>query len=457
MSEVGFYPDNPIVSIFFYHNQNFKMSVSDTRDMDESGEIIFTNKIHNGNRESSGIVHSSPNRVNSQSDVSASQSLNVCNLANTIQAIVSEQFTNFNHVIKGQFADINCKIDGQLENTQLTLDKVRDDTKRLRDDFTRLENRVHNSNFPDNPPTMDYIGITGVQNRNSFATIHDRNFSNPGLGDVQIEDRQSKPFKSNAKPRVFDGNEDFGDYLSQFEMVSDLNKWDYHTKSLQLASVLAGPAVGILGELTPTQRRDFDTLVKAMNTRFGSVERSELFRAQLKVLRKGKDESLSQLAQSVKKLTRQAYPNADQAMLDVLSLDYFIDALPNADIRLRIRESRPNNITAAETLAIRLETYQLAECSNTHNLPVNAVTSRNSNNSDPILSCLKEIKTSLSQNFGKINQGLNDIKNNWGQRRRGNYGNNRRQDQNGQGSRNNQGQQPQDPTNNRSTPQGGNC
>jgi hypothetical protein len=45
----------------------------------------------------------------------------------------------------------------------------------------------------------------------------------------------------------------------------------------------------------------------------------------------------------------------------VLSLEHFIDAIPDGDIRLRLREVNPKNINEAETLAVRLETLKLAD------------------------------------------------------------------------------------------------
>lgn len=60
-------------------------------------------------------------------------------------------------------------------------------------------------------------------------------------------------------------------------------------------------------------------------------------------------------------MTRQANPNADSTLRDVLALDHFIDALPAPDMRYRIRESRPKNITDAEILAVRLKTHKLAD------------------------------------------------------------------------------------------------
>lgn len=63
-------------------------------------------------------------------------------------------------------------------------------------------------------------------------------------------------------------------------------------------------------------------------------------------------ESISELAQAIKKLTRQAYPGAEPSLTDILALHQFIDAImPDPEIWLRLnRESRPRDITDAETL-----------------------------------------------------------------------------------------------------------
>ena len=101
--------------------------------------------------------------------------------------------------------------------------------------------------------------------------------------------------------------------------------------------------------------------MKALENRFGSVNRAEMFRAKLQSKIKLKDESIPELGQAVRKMTRQAYPNADSTLRDVLALDHFIDALPDPDMRNRIRESRPKGITDAEVLAVRLKTHKLAD------------------------------------------------------------------------------------------------
>lgn len=111
---------------------------------------------------------------------------------------------------------------------------------------------------------------------------------------------------TNTKPQLFEGTEDLDEYLAQFQIISEVNGWDYTTKSLDLTGCLKGPARSILSELNQSERRDYNSLLRSLDTRYGSVKRAEIFRARLQTRMKGKDESIPELAQAVRKLTRQA-------------------------------------------------------------------------------------------------------------------------------------------------------
>ena len=76
---------------------------------------------------------------------------------------------------------------------------------------------------------------------------------------------------------------------------------------------------------------------------------------------RGKNETIPELAQSVRKLTKRAYPDASAGMLEVLALDHFIDAINETEIRMRLREVGPKNILEAEQIAVKLEAYKEAD------------------------------------------------------------------------------------------------
>lgn len=163
------------------------------------------------------------------------------------------------------------------------------------------------------------------------------------------------------KPQQYDGKDDWDEYVTQFDILSDINRWSYESKSLYLAGSLKGQARAILNELSPSERRDYDKLVKALSNRFGTTNRAEMYRARLQSKTRNRDESIPELAQTIRKLTRQAYPNASSNLLDVLALDHFVDALTDPDMRFRLREARPKSISEAEIIAVRIETHKLAD------------------------------------------------------------------------------------------------
>ena len=122
---------------------------------------------------------------------------------------------------------------------------------------------------------------------------------------------------------------------------------------------MTGDARSLLSELDHDGRRDYNTLIGKL--RFGSVNRSEIYRTQLKSRTRNKCESIPELAQALKKLVRQAYPGVNKDVIETLSIDNFIDALGDSDIRLRVREIGPKTLADAERTALRLESHKIAE------------------------------------------------------------------------------------------------
>ena len=153
----------------------------------------------------------------------------------------------------------------------------------------------------------------------------------------------------------------FEDYLAQFNITTEINGWNYKQKSLYLTNSLTGNARSLLSELTEEQRKDYDTLVQKLTVRYGLQHMAEVYQAQLKSKVKGKTESIVELAQSIRKLSRQAYPNASLEMIEVLALDHFIDSLVDTDISLLICKVWPKSLSEAETMAARLEAHRIAD------------------------------------------------------------------------------------------------
>ena len=163
------------------------------------------------------------------------------------------------------------------------------------------------------------------------------------------------------KPPKYDGSEDLTEFLTSFEICSDINKWRYNEKGLYLASSLKGNARSILIDLSNEERSDYRELQIKLHARFGSENKAEMFRAQLKTRSRSNGESYQDLAQSIRSLTRKAYPKTSSDVIEVISLDHFIDAIDDSQIRLRLRDLNLNSITQAEEIATKMEAYRISE------------------------------------------------------------------------------------------------
>ena len=64
--------------------------------------------------------------------------------------------------------------------------------------------------------------------------------------------------------------------------------------------------------------------------------------------------------EDVERLTRLAYPEADEVMVMTLAKNQFLDALQDNDMKLRIRQLRPQNLQRVLETALELESYCLA-------------------------------------------------------------------------------------------------
>ena len=66
------------------------------------------------------------------------------------------------------------------------------------------------------------------------------------------------------------------------------------------------------------------------------------------------------MAEDLERLGRLAYSDPTGELQNVLSRDQFIDALPDADMRLRVKQERSQSLQCALELALELEFFQLA-------------------------------------------------------------------------------------------------
>ncbi|MCG8032936.1 MAG: DDE-type integrase/transposase/recombinase, partial [Candidatus Thiodiazotropha taylori] len=170
--------------------------------------------------------------------------------------------------------------------------------------------------------------------------------------------RTSKNF---TKPATFDGTTSWIDYRSHFDMCAELNNWTKQQKGLYLGVSLRGLAQGVLGNLPVENQKDFEALSNALSERFSPESQTELYRAQLKEREWKHGENVAEFGQRILRLTTLAYPRAEPNLVNVLAMGFFVDSISDAEMRLKIQQTRPKDLNEAVKVAIELEAFDRSE------------------------------------------------------------------------------------------------
>ena len=99
--------------------------------------------------------------------------------------------------------------------------------------------------------------------------------------------------KPHIRSTPYDGSSSWDHYCAQFDVITELNGWEIRTRAIFLAASLQGPAHATLGDLDATKRTDYEALTDALEARFGSQHRTEMYRAQLHCRVRGREETLT--------------------------------------------------------------------------------------------------------------------------------------------------------------------
>ena len=120
-------------------------------------------------------------------------------------------------------------------------------------------------------------------------------------------------------------------------------------------------AQAVLRDLDKTQRTSYTDLVAALDGRFGTSNRTEMFRVSLQSRIRKPEETLPELAQAIQRLTRQAYPDATVSLCESIAKDQFIEALADPELRWKVHQAKAVTLTEALDAAVEVEAFFSAE------------------------------------------------------------------------------------------------
>ena len=182
----------------------------------------------------------------------------------------------------------------------------------------------------------------------------------PHRREADRRNREPEKKLSNLKIAPYDGNDTWEDWYQQFQLWTRLQDVPRAQMSAALAVNLRGKALRVFSSLPRDQQDSLEQLVLALSRRFGSGQKSSLYRVQARSRTYKRGESLSELAEDIRRNVAMGWPADGEATHEAIAKDCFINALP-ANIRRDVWRGDPTTLEETEALALRLEACYLSE------------------------------------------------------------------------------------------------
>ena len=206
----------------------------------------------------------------------------------------------------------------------------------------------HDNNFEDANDTLD-DPRQGACGRGEGDINAARRWQRDDRGDGNIA-----PYKLSIKPEIYDGTEDWEEYISHFEICAELGRWSDHEKLLALGMALKGPARTFYISLTIDERRTYAALQQRLGQRFGSTRQRSRWLSRLESRRREQGESIAALADDLRQMAQRAYSDLDGRAQEVLALNQLFKNVP-AEVKYQCTNQDCTTVTDAVEVIERYE------------------------------------------------------------------------------------------------------
>ena len=163
----------------------------------------------------------------------------------------------------------------------------------------------------------------------------------------------SKRTLPTLKLGTYDGTTPIETFLAKFENCSDYYEWSERERLHHLKASLEKDAGQVLWDsVSYTTVAD---VIKLLKNRFGGDSQCERYRAELRSIKRKKNDTVQTVYQEIRRLMALAFPGQGGPLWETLARDAFLDALGDIDMRRRVLERDPATLDEAMKLVCRLE------------------------------------------------------------------------------------------------------
>jgi len=159
------------------------------------------------------------------------------------------------------------------------------------------------------------------------------------------------------KPPKFDGTTSFETFFAQFQNCVRHSRWDRSTEPVYLRNSLNKDVANVLWDYGKEVTKSLSGLTKILKMCFGGKTFVEKHHIEIRNRRRQKGETLQNLHSDIRRLAALAFPHIGYRSREMISTDYFLDALADPVFALKVRERHPKNLDSALRTALQLEVW----------------------------------------------------------------------------------------------------
>ena len=132
---------------------------------------------------------------------------------------------------------------------------------------------------------------------------------------------------------------------------------DEDRKVAYLRSSLEKEAGQVLWDYGTEVTNSLKSLTMVLKERFGGANQADKFRIEVRNRRREDSETLQSLNSDIRRLIALVFPNLNHKAREDIACDYFVDALADQDLALKVRERSPKDLDSALRIALQLEVW----------------------------------------------------------------------------------------------------
>jgi len=118
---------------------------------------------------------------------------------------------------------------------------------------------------------------------------------------------------------------------------------------------LEGEAASVLWDYGDEVTGSLSQLTATLKKKFGGKAFEDKYRIEIRNRRRRLKETLQALHTDIHQMAALAFPTVEHQIRKIMATDYFLDALGDPELGLKIRERNPENLDAALMIALQLE------------------------------------------------------------------------------------------------------